>query len=219
MRILLLEDNLELSDYIAKFLEKEGFIVDKVQTLAHARDMLSYQSYDIAVIDRLLPDGQGEELLPDLNKASIPALALTALNQEKQVVAGIKQGFDNYLTKPINLKILSAHLNVLGRSKPKKITQFQYHSLMLMPQKHLATINNHPVVLTAKEFSLLSLLIQSGQSGAHLTLILKTIWDRNDNMDKNKLNTAISRLRKKLSPDPKLHITHLKGSYKLTYDQ
>lgn len=117
MRILLLEDEPEMASALKAALERRQVIVDHVSTLADAEAVVELWSYDVIVLDRRLPDGEGLSLIPKLRalRVEAPIMMLTALGAINDRVAGLDGGADDYLAKPFAVEELMARLRALGR--------------------------------------------------------------------------------------------------------
>lgn len=121
MRILLLEDDVELGDLIVASLKKRGFVVDHVGHVQDAGALLQTEEYQVAILDRMLPDGEGLDLVKEIRKrqVSLPVLVLTAMNGSARCVEGLEAGADDYLEKPFDMNELVARLRALNRRPPQ----------------------------------------------------------------------------------------------------
>lgn len=217
MKILFIEDDTELAEVTALNLEKDGLVVDLAHLGKEALGLLEdSKAYDAIVLDLNLPDIEGMELLKMIKSMvpEIPVLALTARKSEEEKVNGLRQGFDDYVTKPFSHHELAARLRVLYRSKSSPSFDFiKIGSLRIESEAQTVLKNGVPLKLTLTEFRLLNYLAQNKNQWVSKKELLETIWDMNCDIREAKLLTAISRLRKKLSDQDKKIIKTSRNGY------
>ena len=204
--LLLIDDDQELCELLTSWLSQEGFHVRACHDGLSARKALSESSPDAVVLDVMLPDGSGLELLKQLRNdhPDLPVLMLSARGEPLDRILGLELGADDYLAKPCDPRELTARLRaVLRRSHPAPATsQMELGDLCFSPMRGVVTINQHDITLTVSESRILeALLRQPGepldkQELAQLALGRKlTLYDRS-------LDMHVSNLRKKIGPHP-----------------
>ena len=204
--LLLIDDDQELCELLTSWLSQEGFHVRACHDGLSARKALSESSPDAVVLDVMLPDGSGLELLKQLRNdhPDLPVLMLSARGEPLDRILGLELGADDYLAKPCDPRELTARLRaVLRRSHPAPASsQMELGDLCFSPMRGVVTINQHDITLTVSESRILeALLRQPGepldkQELAQLALGRKlTVYDRS-------LDMHVSNLRKKIGPHP-----------------
>lgn len=204
--LLLIDDDQELCELLTSWLSQEGFHVRACHDGLSARKALSESSPDAVVLDVMLPDGSGLELLKQLRNdhPDLPVLMLSARGEPLDRILGLELGADDYLAKPCDPRELTARLRaVLRRSHPAPASsQMELGDLCFSPMRGVVTINQHDITLTVSENRILeALLRQPGepldkQELAQLALGRKlTLYDRS-------LDMHVSNLRKKIGPHP-----------------
>ena len=204
--LLLIDDDIELCELLTSWLTQEGFQVSACHDGNSARRALADQAPDAVVLDVMLPDGSGLELLKQLRSdhPGLPVLMLSARGEPLDRILGLELGADDYLAKPCDPRELTARLRaVLRRSlHPAVSSQLQLGDLCFSQTRGVVTIDEHEVVLTLSESRLLEALLQQPgepvdkQDLAQLALGRKlTLYDRS-------LDMHVSNLRKKLGPHP-----------------
>ncbi|MGE8297667.1 MAG: response regulator transcription factor [Pseudomonas sp.] len=205
-RLLLIDDDQELCELLASWLTQEGFQVTACHETGSARQALAAQAPDAVVLDVMLPDGSGLELLKQLRgeHPDLPVLMLSARGEPLDRILGLELGADDYLAKPCDPRELTARLRaVLRRTAPAPTSsQLELGDLSFSPNRGVVSIGGHDIPLTLSESRLLeALLRQPGepvdkQALAQLALGRKlTLYDRS-------LDMHVSNLRKKIGPHP-----------------
>lgn len=204
--LLLIDDDQELCELLASWLSQEGFTVRACHDGQSARQALAAQAPSAVVLDVMLPDGSGLELLKQLRTehAELPVLMLSARGEPLDRILGLELGADDYLAKPCDPRELTARLRaVLRRSHPAaSSSQLEVGDLTFSPARGVASIDEREMSLTLSESRILeALLRQPGepvdkQELAQLALGRKlTLYDRS-------LDMHVSNLRKKIGPHP-----------------
>ncbi|MGI4840373.1 MAG: response regulator transcription factor [Janthinobacterium lividum] len=202
--LLLIDDDVELCELLSSWLSQEGFQVRACHDGASARKALAEQEPDAVVLDVMLPDGSGLEVLKQLRSehAELPVVMLSARGEPLDRILGLELGADDYLAKPCDPRELTARLRaVLRRSHPAAATgQLELGDLCFSPARGVVTIKELDITLTISESRLLeALLRQPGeplekQELAQIALGRKlTLYDRS-------LDMHVSNLRKKIGP-------------------
>ncbi len=204
-RMLIIEDDENLSRGIAFAFEKDGFSVIRASTLADGRRSFGQHDFDIVILDLGLPDGDGMELCKSIReKSNVPVIMLTARDLEADEVNGLSAGADDYITKPFSLSVLRARVENIFRRMDAK-DQF-IHSGKFQLDTNLCKLyrEDEEIPISATEFRLLRYFM--GNAGQILSKeqILSALWDKGGSfVDENALQAAISRLRSKIENEPK----------------
>jgi len=203
MRILIVEDEQKVAQFIKRSLEEVDYSTKTVRTCAEAHDALADSPYDAIVLDLGLPDGEGLTVLKEwrANGFSEPVLILSARDAVHDRVKGLNLGADDYLAKPFSMEELRVR-SLLRRKLDKKATVFDHHGIRLDLVAHTATLGGHPVDLTGREFALLEVFMQNQGRVLTRSLITEKIWDSHDELDANLLDVYMRRLRIKLAASP-----------------
>lgn len=163
MRILVVEDDPVLADGLKVGLGLAGSTVDVVSTAADARAALSATRFDAVVLDRMLPDGAGLDILADLRRRgdATPVLLLTALDETADRIAGLDAGADDYLGKPFDLDELAARLRAIARrGEGRAGPLLEAAGIALDPATFIATVDGKAISLSRREFAVLSALME-----------------------------------------------------------
>ena len=209
MRILLIEDDSSLAELIRSGLEEHSIRVTVAYTFQDGRVQAVLGTFDIIVLDIMLPGGSGFDLCAYLRKRDIatPILMLTARNSVDDRVAGLDSGADDYLAKPFAFPELVARLRALSRRKAKPIpTVIRIADLEVNIEAQRVKRAGSPIDLTAKEFSLLEFFVLHAGQVVDRASITAHVWDDNHDPFTNVLEVLVRRLRKKIDDDfePKL---------------
>lgn len=214
MKILLVEDEIKSGEYLRKGLREAGFSVDWAQDGADGLHLSLQDSYDLIILDVMLPQLDGWQLLRELRKASdTPVLFLTARDEVEDRVKGLELGADDYLVKPFSFMELIARVRTLLRRGPvRESSLIEIADMQIDVMKRRVTRNGERLDLTTKEFSLLHLLAQRRGEVLSRSLIASQVWDMNFDSDTNVVDVAIRRLRAKLDdPHPRKLIQTVRG--------
>ncbi|OCN05268.1 hypothetical protein A4S06_09175 [Erysipelotrichaceae bacterium MTC7] len=197
--ILLVEDNEQILHGNRRMLNRQGYDVMMASTLKEARTLMREEEPDAIVLDVMLPDGNGLDFMSELRKQSnVPILLLTGLGTSEDVVRGLSQGGDDYLTKPYEFSVFLARIDALLRranNLPKTITK---GALKLDVVSRQAYCNGKNLLLTQKDFALLLLFIQNENRVMSVEYLYEQVWKLPLSEDTQAIKSAISRLRKKL---------------------
>ncbi|WP_340680504.1 heavy metal response regulator transcription factor [Paraglaciecola sp.] len=221
MRLLIVEDEKKIGDYLKKGLEESGFVVQLERNGLDGYHAAISESFDLIILDVMLPDINGWQILQKLRTAelSVPVLFLTAKDSLEDKVKGLELGADDYLIKPFAFAELLARVRSLLRRGMRKVIPdvLEVADLSLNIPKRRATRNNIRIELTNKEFSLLELLVRSQGEVLPRSLIASQVWDMNFDSETNVIDVAVRRLRAKIDdPFPSKLIHTVRGmGYKL----
>ena len=205
MQILLVEDDRNLSLGVEYALKSEGFAVSPAATLAEARACLN-QSYDLVLLDVMLPDGTGYELCREIrSRGNTPVIFLTACDDEVNIVMGLDIGGDDYMTKPFRVKELVSRIKAVARRAGGREEGGVLASggIQINTLECRVTVGDGEVQLTALEYRLLLALASNPRQVLARGRLLEMLWDSNGEfVDDNALSVYIRRLREKLEPNP-----------------
>lgn len=223
--VLLVEDDRAVALAVIYSLKKEGFNVYHAINLKTAREMLN-DDIDIILLDLMLPDGDGYELLTEIRQAKneIPVIFMTACDEESNVVLGLDLGADDYVTKPVKIRELVSRINAVLRrkgvlNKVKEDRQvIKSESIEIDMGGHIVKKNGEDLYLTLSEYKLLLLLIENAPNVLTREMMLEKLWDCEGNfIDANAISVYIKRLREKVednSKNPQFIITVRGVGYK-----
>lgn len=221
MRLLVVEDEQKIGDYLQKGLEEAGFVIQLCRNGLDGYHMAVSESFDLLILDVMLPDIDGWQILQKLRSAGFtpPVLLLTAKDSLSDKVKGLELGADDYLIKPFAFAELLARVRSLLRRGGRQVVPdiLEVDDLILdIPKRKVTRCKQH-IILTNKEFSLLELLVRSQGEVLPRSLIASQVWDMNFDSDTNVIDVAVRRLRAKIDdPFPTKLIHTVRGmGYKL----
>lgn len=225
MRLLVVEDEPDLADALARGLRRDGHAVDVALTAGDADFKLRTAGYDLLCLDWNLPDGSGLELCRNLISGDLetfePArpriLMLTARDDIADRVAGLDSGADDYLVKPFAFTELSARVRALLRRDPDVDPVLTVGSLSMNPARFEITRDDTPVALTSKEFALLHYFMTRPGEVFSQEHLLEHVWDEMADPMTNVVRVTLSNLRKKLG-EPQVIETVPGRGYRLLED-
>jgi DNA-binding response OmpR family regulator len=210
VRLLVVEDETDLADVVARGLRRDGHAVDIALTASDAELKLRSADYDLAVLDWNLPDGSGLQLCRDLVSGALPTLEggrpriliLTARDDVRDRVSGLDSGADDYLVKPFAFAELSARVRALLRRESDNDPVLTVGPLTLDPARFIATRDSRSLELTAKEFALLNYFMANPGIVMSQDHLLEHVWDEATDPFTNVVRVTVSNLRKKLGQPP-----------------
>jgi DNA-binding response OmpR family regulator len=205
MKILIVEDQSRLGQFLKKSLAERSYTTTWVRTCAEARDALCETGYDVIVLDLSLPDGDGLDLLREWRKSGFtePVLILSARDAVQDRIRGLDLGADDYLPKPFSLEELLARVrSLLRRQATVKETVLEHRGIRVDLLGRTVTQNGRNIDLTSREFALLEMFLQNAGRILTRTLICEKIWESHYDIDTNLLDVYMSKLRAKLEAAP-----------------
>ncbi len=200
MNILIVEDDSALAGDLARRLQKSGHNANVADTLANAYKLAKRHAPDVVVLDRLLPDGDGLNLIPWLREhhPATAVLVLSALVALDARVDGLNAGADDYLGKPYAFEELLARIGALKRRSTNMATQLHTGKIALDRLNRTASAGKTELKLNPREFALLEYLMLHGGEPVTRTMILRDVWGYDFKPATNVLDVHVSRLRAKL---------------------
>jgi DNA-binding response OmpR family regulator len=204
MKILVIEDELELNKTLVKYLTNEGYIVESVEDFDKAIFKVADHSYDCILVDITLPKGNGldiiKQLKADRSKAGI--IIISAKNSDDDKISGLDLGADDYLSKPFNLAELNSRIKALFRRKHfDGDHEIIFNELTIKPDERIVSVNGQLVILTGKEFDLLLFFLINKNKVVSKITIAEHLWgDENDHLfNHDFIYVHLRNLRKKLN--------------------
>ena len=201
MRALVVEDDKRIARFVERGLAEHGYTVDVAFDGNAGLELALAEAYDVIVLDILLPNMSGLELLHEIRTAgnSVPVLMLTAVDSVKSKVEALDSGADDYIIKPFSTSELMARIRSIRRRLGARVqNQLQVADLTLGPVTRQVTRSERKIELTAKEFSILHLLMENAGHPVTRTMIIESVWDRNFDSFTNIVDVHVSRLRAKI---------------------
>ncbi len=206
-RVLIVEDDRDIAELIARYLSKAGYQVDVVSNGRDAQARISANPPDVLVLDLMLPEVDGLEICrgvrADRRTASIPIIMLTARADESERIVGLELGADDYVAKPFSPGELVARVRALLRrvarqADPASTATITYGAIVVDPERHTASNGGEDVQLTAKEFLLLEYLLTHRGRVLSRDLLLTDVWGYSYTGGTRTVDVHVRRLREKL---------------------
>ena len=204
MKILIVEDEHKTGEYLKKGLQEAGFSVDLARNGTDGLHLATTADYALIILDVMLPGLSGWNVLEAIRRSGndLPVLFLTARDDVRERVKGLELGADDYLVKPFAFSELLARVRtLLRRGRAREPETLNLGDLELDVLRRRATRAGQRIDLTAKEFSLLELLLRRQGEVLPRSLIASQVWDMNFDSDSNVVEVAVRRLRAKVD-DP-----------------
>jgi DNA-binding response OmpR family regulator len=211
MRILVVEDEKKVASFIQRGLEGEGFQVDIAGDGEEGVAIAGRNSYDLILMDVMLPKMDGLTAIRELRAANIatPVLCLTAKDAVEDIVAGLDSGSDDYLTKPFAFAELLARVRALvRRGIQDRGADISYADLRLDPVAHKVWRAGKEIELTAKEYALLEYFIRNPEKTLTRNMIAEHVWDYTFDSFTNIIDVYVNYLRKKIDRDFAVKLVH-----------
>lgn len=198
MKILLIEDNEMIIKALKYLLESHEYYVDVATSIKEAKEKIA-NTYDLIILDVMLPDGNGLDFFKEY--VGTPALVLSAKDEEKDVVKAIDLGVQDYIIKPFrSMELLSRINNIIKRNKKNTIKEFE--NIKFDMDAYKIYVDNLEVVLTGLELKILFLMLENSGCLVTREMIIDKIWDASGKfVNDNTLSVYIKRIREKLKND------------------
>ena len=212
IKILLVEDEEKLARFVELELTHEGYTVTKAFTGRDGYDLASSGEFDLVLLDIMLPELNGMEVLRRLRRvSSVPVIMLTARDEVMDKVAGLDQGAEDYITKPFAIEELLARIRATLRKKTNGSDDSGALStcgVTLDLKRHSVTVNNAPVELTKREFDLLHYLLKNKGIVITREMLLEHVWDYDFDGGTNAVDVYIRFLRSKIDEAFDIKLIH-----------
>ncbi len=223
VRVLVVEDDPDIAELVVRYLEKAGYVANRVSSGRDALDTVRASPPDLIVLDRMLPHVDGLEVCRLLRAgdatASIPIIMLTARAEESDRIVGLEMGADDYLGKPFSPNELVARVRALLRRTQRTEPAgrpLTYGAIVVDPDAHTVTLNGRDVTLTAKEFLLLVYLIQHQGRVLSRDVLLQEVWGYRYTGGTRTVDVHVRRLREQLPVLIEPLVTVKQFGYKLS---
>lgn len=220
MRILIIEDEVNIADALKRALAEQHYSVDVAGTGEDGLELAEVNDYDLLILDIMLPDINGWEVCKELrkNKFTTPILMLTALDTIENKIRGLDVGADDYLTKPFDLGELLARVrSLMRRQTDQKTTIIQVADLTMDTSERSVTRAGKDINLSAKEFAMLEYFVMHKNKVLTREMISEHVWDMNFDPQSNVIDSFVRFLRLKIDKDFDTQLIHtMRGvGYKL----
>lgn len=221
MKILLVEDEPDMSRLLSSLLKGAGFVIDHAASIREAEEATRQIAYDLHLLDRRLPDGDGAELIPRIRamRPGARVMMLSALDSLSSKVSGLEAGADDYLTKPFQGEELVARVRAcLRRPGSASLPLIRVGALSFDPATRGVAIAGRPITLRRRELTLLEALVRRADRVVTRDVLLDEVFSTGDDVQANAIDTLVSRLRQRLgSADADVAILTARGiGYMLT---
>jgi DNA-binding response OmpR family regulator len=221
--VLIVEDDPDIAQLVARYLEKAGFVVDHAANGRDALEAIAARVPDAMVLDLMLPHVDGLDVCrrvrADERTAAIPIVMLTARAEESERIVGLELGADDYLAKPFSPNELVARVRALLRRVQRGAPAgkiIQYGPIVVDPERHTVSSGGEDVTLTAKEFLLLEYLLQHRGRVLSRDLLLTDVWGYRYTGGTRTVDVHVRRLREKLPLLAQALVTIKQFGYKLS---
>ena len=221
-RILIVEDDPDIAELVAHYLDKAGFASDRIVSGRDALAAITAKVPDLVILDLMLPQVDGLEICrivrSDKKTAGIPIIMLTARTEESERIVGLELGADDYLAKPFSPNELVARVRALLRRAqrgPTRTRTLVYGPIVVDTERHVVSSEGHDVTLTAKEFLLLEYLLQHRGRVLSRDVLLTDVWGYRYTGGTRTVDVHVRRLREKLPMLVDALVTVKQFGYKL----
>lgn len=207
-RILVVEDDEQISNFICYALSTEGFDYDAANSIAGAEKILAEGQTDILILDLGLPDGDGKTIIKEVRETSqMPIIVVSARDRENEKVMALDCGADDYLTKPFSatellarIRVACRHLSMMGDSENRR--EYEVKGLKVDPDRHIVYMNDSELHVTPMEFKLLTCLFENIGKVVTTKTIIETLWGAGYGNDTQALRAIMAGLRRKIEKNP-----------------
>jgi len=200
MRVLLVEDESKVANFIMRGLEEEGYVVEVAEDGKTGLDLVTMHDYGIVLLDLMIPEIDGLEVLKRMRQAGIetPVLIITAKSTKEDVIKGLDTGSDDYLTKPFSFEELLARIRALLRRSRKAVPlTLEYREIVLNPYNRKLSIGGKEAELTEKEFLIMEYMLRNSERPLSRKEMTEYAWQSQDDSS-NIVDVYVNFLRKKI---------------------
>ena len=198
-KILIVEDDIELSKELKLLLEQNGYQAEIVSDFSNTKQQILESNSDLVLLDINIPNENGEYLLKEVRKVSnVPIIMVTSRNTELDEVVSMSYGADDYITKPYNPTILLLHIEALFKRIEKNSPRLRYRHIQLNLEKGTIETENEEITLSKNELMIFTYLLKNQGKIVTREDIMNYLWDTEEFIDDNTLTVNINRLRKRL---------------------
>ena len=201
MRLLIIDDDVELCSLLKEFLQREGFAVDCAHDGQTGLAQAQQGGYDLIILDVMLPGLDGFEILKRLRAANrVPVLMLTARGQDVDRIVGLELGADDYLPKPFNPRELTARVKAILRRSDAKLDRgkIEVNGVVLDPGRREVTLDGKPIEITTLEFDILEQLMRNAGRVVSRDGLMESLYNRKATPFDRSIDMHVSHLRRKL---------------------
>ncbi|HEY0036742.1 MAG TPA: response regulator transcription factor [Longimicrobium sp.] len=201
MKVLVVDDDTLIAEFIRLSLKEQGHVVDVAHTGEHGRSLAMVYDYDAVVLDYVLPDTTGVEVLRELRSRGrrTPVLMLTSRSETEHVLAGLNSGADDYLAKPFVIAEFEARLRAIARrGAARDLGEATVGDLQVDRLRRVTSCAGTPLRLTPKEYTLLEYFLLNAERVVTRTELLEKVWDMHFDPGSNVVDVHVARLRGKL---------------------
>lgn len=211
-RVLLVEDDRSLGKTLAERLQKEGLDVQWVETLASGRSAVSQGTWDLAIVDVMLPDGSGFDLVPDIRRRShTPIMFMTALNSAESRLTGFELGADEYLPKPFHLKEFLLRVRHVLTTQPSRAVLHAGRAVIDWDAMTIDHPGGEKTFLQVRDYQVFRMLVDAAPRAVSRADILDQVWGEDEFPTPRTVDNAIVRLRQALGDDDGALIRTVRG--------
>lgn len=211
-KVLIVEDDQAINNLIRVSLTGAGYNCTCAFDGTQAADLIEEHDYDLVLLDIMLPEIDGYELLDYIKPTGMPVIFITAKGSVEDRIKGLKRGADDYIVKPFQVGELLARVEAVMRRMGKGSGNMQAHDVTVDMEAHQVLKNGAPVELTVKEFDLLVLLMENRNVALYRDRLYESVWGEPFTGETRTLDTHIQRLRKKLGWED-----HIKTVFRIGY--
>ena len=204
LNLLIVEDEQAIANLIYVNLSDEGYRCTCAFDGKQGADLIEKEQFDLILLDIMLPDINGYELLEYIKPLGTPVIFITAKSTVNDRIKGLRLGADDYLVKPFLIGELSARVEAVLRRYGKSEKQITVEDVFINIESHRVTKNGNPVELTVKEFDLLLVLVRNRNVALYRDKLYEKVWNEPFTGETRTLDTHIQRLRKKLDWDDRI---------------
>ncbi|HVR40553.1 MAG TPA: response regulator transcription factor [Thermoanaerobaculia bacterium] len=202
MRALIVEDDERLRSIVARTASRAGVAADQAETIAEADELMHLHEYDIVVLDRRLPDGDGLDVCRRARERGFAnsILILTALDDPQSTITGLSHGADDYIGKPFDIDVLEARIKaLLRRNQRRPSMDLRCGDLVLHPWQRRILRGDEELKLTAREYAIVETLMRACEGTISRDDLLEQAWGEREEPMSNTIDVLIARIRRKLA--------------------